>query len=495
MKTLLRTCCVVATLAGAFTSFNTDAAFPVEPMNIGATPQFFIDDYVVDNRWGIRYKREHVLRVFHQPKKHAANPLLKGDCGFVCVVREPDTGQFKMWYQTHAWVGQADDETKTLYGVAYAESKDGIKWVQPKLGLVEWKGSKDNNIVWRGPLNSRASGHQILDLPEADRRGFRYVMTYRTGGAKKGLNGIRVIGSRDGVHWDEKSDTFIHALPSDTVNSIVYDRERNQYVMYCRGKDRYRLFSGEVLETGESRRISRMSNPELWTEWKTWPQAILLPDEFDARENFNAFYGMPTRYHAGIYWGALWVFRFNDNIYTDLAISRDGVQFERLPSRPKMIELGPDGSWDDAMNFGSPDWVEIGDEWWLYYTGWDGDHGGKDRTGSIGLLTMRKEGFISMHGPSGGGVIVTRQIKWPGGRLFVNADASQGELKVRVSGERRKPLAGFDYADCATFTGNQTAHEVTWKGASIDSLKDQVIRLEFFLKNADIYTFRATGAK
>jgi hypothetical protein len=64
-----------------------------------------------------------------------------------------------------------------------------------------------------------------------------------------------------------------------------------------------------------------------------------------------------------------------------------------------------------------------------------------------------------------------------------------------VSDELRKPLPGFDYADCKPFTCDSVAHEVTWKEKTIGSLKGQVIRLEFLLKDADLYTFRAAGAE
>lgn len=261
--------------------------------------------------------------------------------------------------------------------------------------------------------------------------------------------------------------------------------------MYWRAKNSYRAFEGDILDTGESRRIARMANPELWTEWKSPPQNILIPDELDAARGFNRFYGMPATYHAGIYWGFLWAFKLNTDIWTELAFSRDGIDFARMPERPKLIELGPSGAWDDGMVFGGPDWIEVGDEWWIYYAGHDGPHESKERQPGIGLVKLRKEGFISMRGPAGGGVICTRQIKWPGGQLLVNADAHAGELKVRISGERRKPLPGFDYADCEPFTGDKVAHEVTWKGTSIEALKGQVVRLEFFLKDADLYTFRA----
>jgi hypothetical protein len=96
-----------------------------------------------------------------------------------------------------------------------------------------------------------------------------------------------------------------------------------------------------------------------------------------------------------------------------------------------------------------------------------------------------------MHGPPGGGVICTKLLHWPGGSLVVNADAGKGELKVRVSDEKRKVLPGFDYDDGEIFKGDSTAHEVLWKGKSMVELKDRIVRVEFFMRDADIYTFRA----
>ena len=113
------------------------------------------------------------------------------------------------------------------------------------------------------------------------------------------------------------------------------------------------------------------------------------------------------------------------------------------------------------------------------------------RNGAIGLATLRKEGFISQHGPKTGGVVCTRAIRWPGGALLVNADAHAGEMKVRVSDELRKPVKGFNYDDMPAFNGDSVAHEVKWNGKSLDELKGKVIRLEFQLKDADLYTFRA----
>ena len=49
-----------------------------------------------------------------------------------------------------------------------------------------------------------------------------------------------------------------------------------------------------------------MANDKLWEGWldADEPQTILIPDEIDNEKRFNYFYGMPTRYWAGI-WGRL----------------------------------------------------------------------------------------------------------------------------------------------------------------------------------------------
>jgi hypothetical protein len=305
------------------------------------------------------------------------------------------------------------------------------------------------------------------------------------------LNGIRLIGSHDGIHWDAESDMRIASLASDTHNTLHYDPARDEYVMFCRSKHIYRApgQTKAMISSGESRRgMSRMSSKELWTEWAVRPQTILMPDERDAELGYNYFMAMPVHRHAGIWWGMLAPFLWNDKYACEIAWSRDGWRFERLPARQHFIELGPPGAWDHSMVVATARWVEVGDAWWIYYAGFDLPHDDpKGRTGGIGLATIRKEGFISQHGPSSGGVVCTRALRWPGGALLAQA----GKLQVRVSDALRKPIAGFDYTDAPPFTGDNTAHEVRWGGRSLDALAGQVIRLEFQLHDAHLYTFRA----
>ncbi len=465
---------------GLAVSVAAQTTLPDEPVEIGNTPQLLLDGYIVDNTWALRHKRQHVERVFHAPQKRPENPLIKVQGGYVCAAREEKTGVFHLWYQTHV-AGRGDERTQ--YAIAYATSRDGLSWTLPKLGLHEWQGSKDNNIVVRGP-RGRASGPWLLDVPEKDRRGYRYLLSYRD------ADGTHLNGTHDGVHFDPASDRLIQRLHSDTQNAIVYDPHQDQYVMYCRAKAVYRAFGQEPIDTGESRRIARVTSKELWTDWSKQAQNILLPDELDTRQRYHAFYGMPVKQYAGVFFGFLWPFRWNDRIHTELAWSRDGVDFERHPLRPRLVDYGREGSWEDEMVFASG-WVEVGDEWWIYYAGWDGPHQERVRNGAIGLATLRKEGFVSLRGPQGGGVVCTRVLRWPGGDLLVNAAAKDGRLTVRVSGPDRKPIPGLDHDDCNVFQGDATSARITWKRRSIDELRGQSIRLEFFVQSGDLYSFRA----
>jgi hypothetical protein len=61
-------------------------------------------------------------------------------------------------------------------GVCYAESRDGIAWTKPDLGLVEFEGAKSNNLVARGP-----HGAGVHFDPRETEAARRYKMFYVDG--------------------------------------------------------------------------------------------------------------------------------------------------------------------------------------------------------------------------------------------------------------------------------------------------------------------------
>ena len=78
---------------------------------------------------------------------------------------------------------------------------------------------------------------------------------------------------------------------------------------------------------------------------------------------------------------------------------------------------------------------------------------------------------------------------------MINAGAVKGEVKVRVSDARRKPVEGFDYGDCEPFSGDSVTHPVTWAGKSLNALRGRVIRLKLYLDDADLFSFQAVSVQ
>ncbi|MFT5376438.1 MAG: hypothetical protein ACI906_003275, partial [Candidatus Latescibacterota bacterium] len=119
----------------------------------------------------------------------------------------------------------------------------------------------------------------------------------------------------------------------------------------------------------------------------------------------------------------------------------------------------------------------------------NGRHKVREPVPGIGLARMRKEGFASLRSPQGGGVIVTKTFTCPSGRLFVNVDATHGELSVRVTNYERQTLPGFE-EESLPLSGDHVRHEVTWGDKQLETLRGQEIRLEFEMKGAvDLYSF------
>src|SRR5262249_16165739 len=112
---------------------------PIESVVIIGKRQLFVDNYVVEHM-------DNLTKTLHQPAKHEGNPVLKADrswegaVDWASVIHDEEERVFKIWYLT-------------ANGLAYGTSRDGIHWEKPSLGIREWQGSKENNLV-RSPIVS-----------------------------------------------------------------------------------------------------------------------------------------------------------------------------------------------------------------------------------------------------------------------------------------------------------------------------------------------------
>ena len=108
------------------------------------------------------------------------------------VIRVGD--ELRMWYG-----GTGDDGGKVGTRTCYAESQDGIHWDKPDLGLVEFNGSTQNNLVrFDSEYNAQMNSIMILHEPEDPDPNRRFKMVNE-------VSPFTIIAafSPDGLHWTE----------------------------------------------------------------------------------------------------------------------------------------------------------------------------------------------------------------------------------------------------------------------------------------------------
>ena len=113
--------------------------YPVDmsdwPAKITSERQLFLDDYLIASL-------SKVTRQVHPPTRHPVNPILRfwkkawehGYGHSVWVLRDEQTGQFRMWYNFHHRI-EGEDGVRYRAPTCYATSDDGVHWVKPNLGI------------------------------------------------------------------------------------------------------------------------------------------------------------------------------------------------------------------------------------------------------------------------------------------------------------------------------------------------------------------------
>ena len=139
---------------------------------------------------------------------------------------------------------------------------------------------------------------------------------------------------------------------------------------------------------------------------------------------------------------------------------------------------------------------------WFAYGGFPILHNDtrQDWISAIGIATLRVDGFAAWEAAAGPGELVTQPFRCNGDRLFVNAEAQAGSLRVEVLDENGNPLEGLEAASCHVVTTDTLAKEnegwIQWtKEADLRRVQGKQIRLRFTLQNARLYSFRVADEK
>lgn len=464
----------------------------------GADKELFIDDHIVE-------ETREVQRTLNQPAKYTGNPVMialypwEGRPSLYGTIRrDPDTGHFRMWYMglgglgiTHMgvandskWANIGFDPTNLLYSTCYATSNDGIFWERPDLGLVEYNGSKHNNVVI-----VNASAANVIEDPRDPDPSRRYKSLFfesrEPDGTSNEGDGVSVAFSPDGLKWTKYEGNPVIQRASDSHMLFGWDELHQKYVAYCRPS---------LHEGNTTRRIGRSVSDDFihWTD----PQEVVVPDENDPPG--LQFYNMPVFKYEGLYIGQLLAYhtppeephiRFFGTIDVQLAVSRDGIVWERVGERGPFLPNGPAGSIDANEIYIANAPVVVDDELWFYYSPCAQQHGITGRSGPICLAKLRLDGFVSVDAGDEVGSLTTRPFLCNGGNLHINASARGGEVSVAVIDEQGVQYEGFGRVQCAIFDGDSVCHRMTWQHHEFAALQGEMVRLKFYLRNASLYSF------
>jgi len=455
-------------------------------LDIGTRRQLFVGADVIQSMQGVR-------QVLHQPHRREVaikpeHPWEKFGVSYMVAFKDGD--RFRAWYRVDA----NDFNTGRRRAMtAYAESDDGVHWRKPMLGIIEFNGSRQNNLVWAGGPGNLAPFRD--DNPHC-KPAERYKAVARSAD-------LYTLVSPDGLRWklSPTKPTFTDR-PFDSHNIAFWDEQTRQYVVYTRGirKD------GPLGRGMDSRfrsgvRWVRRSTSKDFVEW-TPLKPIQTGDA--PREEF--YTNATIRYSRAPDFLLMFPSRFasarepmpgwkHGKGVNDIALlsSRDGIHFDRT-FMEAFIRPGLDpGNWHERSLYMERGILQTAStEMSLYcMQNW--------RLPSVHIrrYTLRPDGFASVHASYKGGTLLTRPVRFSGDELRINYSTSAvGSLRVGLQQADGRPISGLSLDDCPVMYGDQLDAVVPWKGLS--NLKDWVgkpVRLRIELADADLYAIRFTGKR
>jgi hypothetical protein len=465
----------------------------VIPINIGR--QLFVDDFLI--------AETNLKRVFHQANKYEHNPVFFPETkeeltsrfdntavtylGQGGVFFDPAAKHFKMFY-TAGWRG----------GLALATSMDLVKWNRPSLGLA------GNNIILPpGPQFAGGDNAIWLDLQTTDStQRFKGVFERLVDGSwsknylsKEESPTHTLHTSSDGKIWSQgvemgRASDYTSFFYNPFRKVWAYSIKRNTK----RGRARYYTESTDFIKGVN------------WDSAVYWIGADALDKPDEKIGDQAQLYSLNAIAYESIILGEFYIHlgptnkiceegKFPKITELKLGFSRDGFHWDRPDRRPFIAPTRKEGDWDRGYLHGTNGvCLVMGDSLWFPYCGYAGIAPDGSRgmyTGaSIGMATLRRDGFASMESTGKKGRLLTRPVVFSGKHLFVNINNPNGELKVEILDENGKNIKGFSEADCVPASANSTIHKISWKAnADLASLAGKPVRFRFHMTNGKIYSF------
>jgi hypothetical protein len=489
----------------------------------------FVDDHWIARQQGLTRVCNRA-QPLEKPIIWPDDPKTETDCAWGNVIREPD-GRFRLWYVTmtmgHNGAGPHEIASAGVWGRGddfafrprsdadrpavesmlgkYAESDDGIHWRKPKLGLIEFRGGKDNNLILTGQRAADQTngaltnfdGYSILrDDRETDPdRRYKMIAHWESvhfwdNHAVSGslgrpqafidrcaaARGEYITYSPDGLRWEQPLER-LESLPTAGGDRllVVPDHRHQRWTAYTRsGGWAYPAFS----YSGDLRQWSPAEPARQIAPGDVQAPAVecMVPFNYG-----NQDLGFPCGMDKQK--GAFTVM---------LASRQEQGEWTWVNRQQTFIPCGPPGSYyaTGAVPLHNEP-ILVGDEMLIFFNAFSRQQSEPCSFGSrsIGVAKLRRDGFAGMAVAEGQaeGQLMMKPIRQTGDRLSLNVEPHDGAVTVALLDEQGHEFPGYGFAESIPITSDAVRAPVTWKsGASLKPLAGQTAQVAIRIRGKAI---------
>jgi len=476
------------------------------PLPLGDRLELLVDRFLIERLDGVQLqlatprRAEAVLR-FDQPWENGVN--------YATVIH--DGPLYRLYYRGIA--PAADGELGAAGEVTcYAESRDGIAWTKPALGLHPWRDRADTNIIL-GPDPVHRVTHNFAPFLDA-RPGVPADQRFKAVGgvfhdnsdhvpdraAMRVSGGLYRLVSADGIHWRRFSDEPIFAgYALDTLNAPGWLPAEQCYAIYLRtwsegGTPERPEFRGiRTISRSTSKDFVHWTKPEPMTFGDTPLEHLYTNGTHPYFRAPHLLVALPFRFWPDrqaypvaqqLAWGVhpTQAHGVADAVFMT---SRGGTRYDRT-FMESFVRPGDDPlAWHARDNSPALGVVPTGAREMSFYAV---THYTLPDC-FLRRYVLRTDGFASAHAGYAGGTLLTRPFTFAGAALALNFSTS-------AAGGLRVELLDAAAGDAVLATGEELIGDdidrpVVWRGrADVAEFAGRSVRLRFALKDADLFALR-----
>ncbi len=469
-------------------------------INIGSDRECFWDEYLIDTG-----KTTAEFRVHHPVRRELVlrhDAPWEGDgCNFHHILKDGDV--YRMYYD--AWEMISADKSKHTtedIRIGYAESTDGIHWTKPSLGICEFQGSKDNNIVVNREMIPRLDNFKVFrdDNPacppdkkyKAVARHKKALYSFYSPDPWHFREGEMItddgfFDSLNQVLWDPRAGLYrgyyrgFHNIPGDDWNAGIRD------IRYIESKDFVHWSKPVMLDYGDAEDFPLYTNvisvydrapqmlvgfPSRYVERKEWNGSF---EELCGKEKRLERMKLHPRYGLAI----------TDCVFM---CSRDGVRFTRYDEAFMRPEPEHSVNWLYGDCYPAIGWIETASaiagadpeiSMYLPENHWMGI------PAELYRYTIRVDGFVSLHAGAKEREIITKPFVYDGSELHMNLETSaRGYIFVTLEAD------GDKAESCETF-GNSIDRRIAFNDPeAVKRMAGKPVTMRIRMLDSDVYSIQ-----